>query len=94
MTCPNLITLHALYILSYIQLTNQTYVDAMDRLSQTIEVTENNTNEQTDEVLGTVASYLDNLANFVNESNVIIDTNVSVNDMQSAPPIPPPTHTN
>ena len=60
------------------QLTNQTYVEAVSILSQTAKVTENNTNEQTGEVLGKVASYLDDLANFVNESNVIIDTNVCV----------------
>ena len=46
-------------------------------LSQIIEATEDDTNEQTGEVLGKVASYLENLADFINESQVIIDTNVS-----------------
>ena len=66
------------------QLTNQTYVDAVAMLSQTVEVTENNINEQTDEVLGKVASYLGDLADFVNESQVIIDRNVSATLLQSA----------
>ena len=59
------------------QLTNQTYVEAVVMLSQIIEVTENNTNQQVDEVLGKVARYLDELANYINDSNVIIDMNVS-----------------
>lgn len=50
-------------------------------LSQIIEFTENNTNEQTNEVLSTTASYFQELAAFVNESNVIINTTVSVDDM-------------
>lgn len=60
------------------QLTNQTYVDAAAILSQTVKVTENNTNQQTGEVLSKVASYLDDLADFVNESQVVTDRNVSV----------------
>ena len=59
------------------QLQNETYVDAVAMLSQTVEETENNINEQTGEVLGKVANYLDYLADFINESQVIIDTNVS-----------------
>ena len=60
------------------QLTNETYVDAVGMLSETVVVTENSTSEQTGEVLGKVAGYLDDLADFMNESNVIIDTNVCV----------------
>ena len=56
---------------------NETYVDAVATLSQILKGTENNTNEQTDEVLGTVAIYLDNVADFVNTSQVVIDTDVS-----------------
>ena len=44
------------------QLQNETYVDVVVMLSETIEVTENNINEQTGEVLGKVANYLDDLA--------------------------------
>ena len=60
------------------QLTNETYVDATAMLSKTVKITENNTNEQTGQVLDKVANYFDTLANFVNESNVNIDTNVCV----------------
>ena len=49
-------------------------------LSQIIEFTENNTNEQTNQVLSTTASYFEELADFVNESNVIINLTVSVDD--------------
>ena len=59
------------------QLINETYVDAAALLSQTVKVTENNTNEQTGQVLDKVANYLDDLADFVNESQVIINGNVS-----------------
>ena len=60
------------------QLTNQTYGDAVAMLSQIIELTENNTDEQTSEVLSQVATYFEDLANFVNEFNVIINTTVSM----------------
>ena len=66
-----------LYIFYCMQLMNETYVDAVATLSQILKGTENNTNEQTDEVLGTVAIYLDNVADFVNTSQVVIDTAVS-----------------
>ena len=59
------------------QLMNETYVDAVATISQILKVTENNTNEQIDEVLGTVAIYLDNVADFVNTSQVVIDKAVS-----------------
>ena len=52
-------------------------MDAAALLSQTVKVTENNTNEQTGQVLDKVANYLDDLADFVNESRVIINGNVS-----------------
>lgn len=58
------------------QLTNETYVDSVAMLSQTVKITEDIMKEQTDEVLDKVANYLDILADFVNESNVIIDMNV------------------
>ena len=66
-----------LYIFYCMQLMNETYVDAVATLSQILKGTENNTYEQTDEVLGTVAIYLDNVADFVNTSQVVIDTAVS-----------------
>ena len=49
-------------------------------LSQIIALTENNTNEQTNEVLSTTANYFEVLADFVNDSNVIINTTVSVDN--------------
>ena len=61
-----------------LQLTAETYADSVAMLSQIIEFTENNTNEQTNEVLSTVASYFQELAIFVNESNLIINTTVSI----------------
>ena len=59
------------------QLTNETYADAVSMLSQIVVRTENNTAEQTSEVLSQVATYFEDLANFVNESNVIINMTVS-----------------
>ena len=46
-------------------------------LSQIVEATESNTGTQTNEVLSEVATYLNSLAEFVNESNVIINRTVS-----------------
>ena len=60
------------------QLTNQTYGDAVAMLSQVIELTENNTFVQTSEILNQVATYFRELADFVDKSNVIINTTVSV----------------
>ena len=60
-----------------LQLTNETYVNAVTTLSQILKITESITNEQTDEVLGSVANYLDDVADFVNISQVVIDTAVS-----------------
>ena len=60
------------------QLTNQTYGDAVAMLSQIIELTENNIFVQTSEILSQVATYFRELADFVNISNVIINTTVSV----------------
>ena len=48
-------------------------------LSQVIEVSENNTVEQNSEVLSTVTDYFMELAIFVNESSVSINTSVSYN---------------
>ena len=47
-------------------------------LSQIVRNTENNTGQQTSEVLSQVVSYLEDLASFVNESNVIINITVSI----------------
>ena len=68
-TCTTLIIL---------QLTIETYVDSVAMLSQIIEFTENNTEEQTIEVLSITANYFRELALFVNKSNVIINSTVSV----------------
>lgn len=46
-------------------------------LSQIIMLTENDTKEQTSEVVHRVISYLEELANFMNETDVIINTTVS-----------------
>ena len=64
------------------QLTNQTFGDAVAMLSQIIALTENNTAEQTSEVLRQVADYFEELADFVNDSefNVIINTTVSMHN--------------
>ena len=48
-------------------------------LSQVIELSENNTVEQKSEVLSTVTDYFTELAIFVNESSVSINTSVSYN---------------
>ena len=63
---------------SNIQLTSETYVDTVSMLSQIIVLTENNTAEQTSEVLSQVATYFEDLADFVNESNVIVNIAVSL----------------
>ena len=59
------------------QLTSQTYGQAVAMLSTFTEATANNTDIQTDEVLSEIANYFKELANFVNESNVIINKTVS-----------------
>ena len=46
-------------------------------LSNVIEATENNSDVQTNEVLSEVATYFRELADFVNESSVIINTTVN-----------------
>ena len=48
-------------------------------ISSVIEATENNTVIQTNELLSEVATYFKELADFVNESNVIINMTVSSN---------------
>jgi hypothetical protein len=62
---------------THLQLTNQTYGDAAAMLSQFTEATANNTGVQTTEVLNEVAIYFKELADFVNESQVIINVTVS-----------------
>ena len=59
------------------QLTSQTYGQAVAMLSMFTEATANNTDIQTDEVLSEIANYFKELADFVNESNVIINKTVS-----------------
>ena len=66
-----------------LQLTTETYGDCVALLSQIIELTENNINEQTDGVLSKTASYFEDLADFLNVFNVIINTTVSVDDQYS-----------
>jgi hypothetical protein len=61
----------------HLQLTNQTYGEAVAMLSQFTEATANNTEIQTTEVLNEVAIYFKELADFVNESQVIINITVS-----------------
>ena len=70
--------MHISTTLIILQLTIETYVDSVAMLSQIIEFTENNTEEQTIEVLSITANYFRELALFVNESNVIINSTVSV----------------
>ena len=48
-------------------------------LSQAIGQTENDTVEQNSEVLRSVANYFEDLATFVNSSNVTINATVSCN---------------
>ena len=52
-------------------------------LSQIVMFTENDTNEQTSEVLHRVTSYFKELANFVNETDVIINTTVSQSSLRT-----------
>ena len=61
---------------SYIQLTSQTYGEAVAMLSEFTEATANNTDVQTNEVLNEVATYFKELADFVNESQVMINMTV------------------
>ena len=60
-----------------IQLTSQTYGEAVAMLSKFTEATANNTDVQTNEVLNEVATYFKELADFVNESQVMINMTVS-----------------
>ena len=48
-------------------------------LSQTIVLTEGNTEDQTNEVLHKVTSYFKELANFIHETNAMINTTASWN---------------
>ena len=56
--------------------TDETYGNAVSMPSQSIELTENITAEQTSEVLSQVATYFEELADYVNEFNVIINMTV------------------
>ena len=67
------------------QLTNETYMDAIAMLSGILNVTESITNQQTDEVLDSVANYLDVVADFVNTSQVVIGTDVSDQTLSNQP---------
>ena len=59
------------------QLTTDTYETAASRLSDVIELSEGNEDEQTSESLNIVADYAAELAMFVDESEVIINNTVS-----------------
>ena len=51
-------------------------------LSNVIEATENNSDIQTNEALSAVATYFEELADFLNESNVIINMTVNCKNIQ------------
>ena len=64
-------------ISNIIQLTNDTYGEAVMMLADIIGGTENSTANQNDQVLNQVADYFSTLATFVNASNVTINKTVS-----------------
>ena len=61
----------------HIQLTTETYATAVSVVSQALEQSINDTNEQTTGTLSTVTDYLMDLSTFVTESNVLINETVS-----------------
>ena len=60
-----------------IQLTTETVNTAVASLAQAVELTQGNEVEQNSAVLQTVADYLTDVANFVNNTNVTINATVS-----------------
>ena len=63
--------------ISHVQLTTEIYDTAVSRLSQVINTTETNMDQQSSQVLNTVANYTAEVAEFVENSNVIINNTVS-----------------
>lgn len=61
------------------QLTEETYGAAVAMLSQAVSQTGNSVIEQNEGVLKTVANYFEELAMFVNASNVTVNATVSLN---------------
>ena len=61
------------------QLTEETYGAAVAMLSQAVGQTGDNEIEQNEVVLNTVANYFEELATFVNASNVTVNVTVSQN---------------
>ena len=59
------------------QLTTETVEAAVSMLSQVIEESARNENEQNSTVLGTTANYLTDLATFLNNSNETISSMVN-----------------
>ena len=60
-----------------LQLTEGTYGAAVAMLSEVIRPTENDRVEQNEAVLNSVANYFEELAFFVNDSNVTVNATVS-----------------
>lgn len=69
--------MHEAYIYTIIQLTNDTYGEAVMMLADIVGGTENSTANQNTKVLTQVAQYFDSLATFINDSNVNITETVS-----------------
>lgn len=61
----------------HLQLTTDTVEAAVASLAQAVEQTEGNEVEQNGAVLRTVADYLTDVATFVNNTNITIDSAVS-----------------
>jgi hypothetical protein len=59
------------------QLTTETVDTAVSSLAQVLELTQGNEVEQNSAVLQTIAGYLTDVANFVNNTNVTINATVS-----------------
>lgn len=66
--------------LQHKQLTEETYEAAVAMLSQAVSQTGNNVIEQNEGVLNAVANYFDELAMFVNASNITVNDTVSQNN--------------
>ena len=58
------------------QLTTENVEDAVSSLSNTLEQSEDDEDEQNDQVLGTVANYFDQLANFATKPDAAITNTV------------------
>ena len=69
--------MHEAYIYTIIQLTNDTYGEAVMMLADIVGGTENSTANQNTKVLTQVAQYFNSLATFINDSNVNITETVS-----------------